>query len=894
MSVVYRDREQSRFDDSKSAVSARSGATKVTRYIVKEDDSRTDYRASRAEPTRQSRYDDRSNYVASRFDDSRTNYDRDDTRFDETRTIRISRNEEEPQREYSRTYHTEPSRYTRETITIRRDEDDRRDEYWRRPSGEDVEDRELVIRRDTERDVARDGRTSVALSRVDDRRDTQVVSRVDDRRDTEIKVDDRRYSDYEVVNPRHSMDDREISRYIRTSEHYYPQQNQPQTIIIRQEPIIIRERERERERSRSRPREEEFQIVKKSEVDEERSVSRRSERPEPRDEEYFYEKRVRERLPEEDRRSRLRREVSPGDSISQVGRGRHSRRGSESDDSMVYVRKEKVTDYGSRDSSAHRGRDMAAGALAGVGAAELIRNHHQKEGKETSSGVGRLAKDAGAGILGAVAAEGIRRYRSKSRRRSRSSSSGRRSHRRRSRSRSRSSSNGRFGNIGGLGLAAAAVGVGALIASRNKKEAPEERRSRSRSRRRSSSRGRSVDSRLSELENDPNANDARNPKHRNSRTAAAGAIGAAAAALLERHRSKSRGRAHSESPNRFKQGVPIVATGLGTAALAHLYEKNKAKREAEEIIHDEDRRSRSRSGRSRSRGREGSSVYQDAPRQVAYSDPNLVQYGNEPLHGNNYGEGYYGNARAPEPDYYNNSNRAIVPAPVPPPATSSFDATARRPRSSSRTRSVSSSRSRSRSRGAAAAAAAVGAGVAASAYDQNRKEKKERDRRRRKSSTQGRGSILTELGSSHGSSRRQTFDSRASVDPYNGRDPYEDANWHATHSASYAQGMNDPYGSQAGFYPPPPGPMPQQGYAPQSYTPQPAYAPTPQPQGSYGPQDFPPPPPGAPQAQQQQFNPYAPNQNPYAPRSRGADDNVSAGYPSSAPTDQHRSASDGM
>lgn len=107
--------------------------------------------------------------------------------------------------------------------------------------------------------------------------------------------------------------------------------------------------------------------------------------------------------------------------------------------------------------------------------------------------------------------------------------------------------------------------------------------------------------------------------------------------------------------------------------------------------------------------------------------------------------------------------------------------------------------------------------------------------------------------------------------------------------------MNDPYGSQAGFYPPPPGPIPQQGYGPQqSYTPQPAYAPTPPPQGTYHPQDFPPPPPNAPQAQQQQFNPYAPNQNPYAPRPRGTDDNVSAGNPSSAPNDQYRSASDGM
>jgi len=97
--------------------------------------------------------------------------------------------------------------------------------------------------------------------------------------------------------------------------------------------------------------------------------------------------------------------------------------------------------------------------------------------------------------------------------------------------------------------------------------------------------------------------------------------------------------------------------------------------------------------------------------------------------------------------------------------------------------------------------------------------------------------------------------------------------------------MNDPYASQTGFYshggqfPPPPGSMPQQGYAPQ------------QPPQSYGTQAFPPPPAGVPQGQQFP-DPYAPGQNPYAPRPRGADENVSAAsFP--APIDQHRTTTDG-
>lgn len=677
MSHVYRDPRS--YDDTRSVASGRTNATKVTRYIVKEDDS-----------DRRTRYDDTRSRAGTRYDDRQTEIDVLDER----------------ERTYSRVQEREPHRHTRETITIRRNESpSRRESYWNRPAGEDVTDRELVIRsseRDDTRSRAETKRESVALSRVDDRRES-------------------RFSDYEVVSPqRDSFEDREreVQRYIRQTDYYQPQaQQQPQTIIIRQEPIIIREtvRDRDRDRDRDRPREEDYQIVKKSDVEvDERPASRRSRSETGRDEEYFYEKRVRERLPDE-RENRMRRPVSPRDSVSQAGG-----RGYESDDSMVYVRKER-REYESDGSSPPRKRSLAAGALAGVGAAELIRNHNRKEGKETSSGVGRLAKDAGAGVVGAVAAEAIRRYRSKSRHGSRSRSGSRDrqsrySRRDRDRSRSRSSSRGhKIGTVGGLGLAAAAVAVGALVASRNKKEvSPEGRRSRSRTRRSSVSRNR-ADSRASSvasLANDPTANDDRNPKKRNQRTAAAGALGAAAMALYERHRSKSRGRRHSESPNRLKQGVPIALAGLGAAGLAHQFEKRKAKEEAEAIVDQE--QGRGRAPRSRSRGGRTDSTYYDGPSQRSYSDPNLIQYGNEPLYGSNYGEGYYGRPGA-EADYYANQHRDMVPVEG---RRSTVDA--------GRTRSISSSRSRSRSRGAAAAA---GTGIAASEMDARNKEKKERRRR---------------------------------------------------------------------------------------------------------------------------------------------------------------------
>ena len=97
-------------------------------------------------------------------------------------------------------------------------------------------------------------------------------------------------------------------------------------------------------------------------------------------------------------------------------------------------------------------------------------------------------------------------------------------------------------------------------------------------------------------------------------------------------RSKSRGGRH-RSKSRLQQGVPIAAVGLGGAALAGLYEKNKANKEAKRdaIIEDEMNRGRQPS-RSRSRrgdrgyGYGADPVYRDGPRGGYYSDEEPAQY----------------------------------------------------------------------------------------------------------------------------------------------------------------------------------------------------------------------------------------------------------------------------
>lgn len=690
---VYRG---DRFDDSRTSISSArrdGGYTTVKRYIVKDDDARSSIGRDRRFP------------------------DRPGERIEETRIVRREREVEEPPiREIRR----EEPRYATSELVIRRDkDDDRRDSFYRREEPSTT-DRELVIRRTTESSEPR--REEVGLTRYDDQRD--------------YRVSETRYRDgYEVVSPpRGGFDDRDLQRYTRNTEYFAPAP-QPQTIIIKQEPIIIRER----------PREEDYQLVRKSDIEEERSIVRRE--PEPKEEEYYYEKKVRERIDDQPRRRErsedswherrsMRREVSPHDSVSQVG-GRQRRGSYSSDDSMVYVRRTREYENESDGSSPHQKRNLAAGVVAGIGAAELLRNHKKKEGRETSHGIGRIGRDVGAGALGAIAAEGISRarsqYRSRSRRRRSRGRDDSRSRSRR-RSRSRSESRSKLKTLGALGLGAAALAAAATIAQKrmNKKNETEA----SPERGRSESRGRHKGETVEQLANDPTADDARNPKHRNIRMAEAGAAGAAITALLDRARSKSRG-SRDRSRSRVRQAVPVVAAGLGSAALAGLYEKNKAKKEAEAIAKEErkeERRENRRKSRSRSRQR---SEYFDGPSQAAMSDPHLIEYGDGPMHGNNFGADYYGRP-APQEPYYAHQTAVVPAAPV---AAAAYGATRDRSLSRdrrSRSRSASSSpgghrRRRNRSRDAAEAAAAAGVGaVAASEYERKKKEKRDRKARKRK------------------------------------------------------------------------------------------------------------------------------------------------------------------
>ncbi|RMX80750.1 hypothetical protein D0869_07316 [Hortaea werneckii] len=383
--------------------------------------------------------------------------------------------------------------------------------------------------------------------------------------------------------------DYDVERYSKDTEYYT--QPQPQPIIIResapqqQAPIIIREERRDpapiiiRERDDAK--------------DESRSLVKREEPPPPApappppepEENYFYERRIRELDRPRRRSDSHERSVRPRDSASQW-----------SDDSYEYVRRERIYDEGgsrsrsrfsSRSRSPHHKRHLAEGALAGLGAAEILGHHRRERGE----GGNRVGRDVAGAALGAVGAEAIHRYRSKSRRRrSRSRSRSGSFDRyydgpRRRRSRSQSLDLSKAQKLGGL---AAVAGVAALagyaIKNRNKKNETiivnEGRPRRSRSRRRRAS----VDSYMSPSEEGSKAH---SPEHKNRRIAQAGLASAAAAGIWEKVRSRSRGgRARSKS--RIRQGAPIAAAGLGGAALAGLYEKNKANQESKAaIIEDE-------------------------------------------------------------------------------------------------------------------------------------------------------------------------------------------------------------------------------------------------------------------------------------------------------------------
>ncbi|KAF2720078.1 hypothetical protein K431DRAFT_304592 [Polychaeton citri CBS 116435] len=514
----------------------------------------------------------------------------------------------------------------------------------------------------------------------------------------------------------------EVQRYTKNTEYF----QQPQPIVIREssprspQPIIIREERREPNtqtiiiREREREREPNYEFVEREETKEkEMSVVKREETPPPepvkeQPQDYYYERRVREyepRHPPDRRRSRRRdderhsdderwerRSVRPRDSASQY-----------SDDSYEYVSRTRTVEENGRSRSPHHKRHLAEGAIAGIGAAEILR-HHKKSKGESPGGRGRsIVGGAAVGALGAEALSRVSRsLRRGSRSRSRSSDySHRRRRRRHSRSRSRSHSRSRTHQLGSL---AAIAAVGAIAGYALKKSGSNKEtvivnegyppgRSRSRRRRRS------VDN--SVLERDPSRS-ALNPEHRNRRIAQAGLASAAAAGIWEKVRSKSRGKSRERS--RIRTGVPIAAAGLGGAALAGLYEKKKASKEAtrEQIVADELSRGRRRRSRSRSRSVPASSRYTDDGRDADHGG--MIAYGEGPIYPDAVDHGYYSEE---EPASYR-----------------------RRGSSASSPDTRHRSRSRSKSRGKNLAQAGAAAGVAAVAAHEIGK----RNERRRQAS----------------------------------------------------------------------------------------------------------------------------------------------------------------
>lgn len=381
-----------------------------------------------------------------------------------------------------------------------------------------------------------------------------------------------------------------------------------------------------------------------------------------------------------------RREVSPGDSVSQMSRRRDDQ-GYSSDESVTYVRKE-TRDY---DDHPHHRRNLAGGALAGVGAAELIRSRSKKEGDEVSHGWGRVGRDVGAGALGAVAVNVAERardyYRSKSRHRShsvdddRSSHHYRHSHGRRSRSRSRSGSHHRIKTFAELGLGAAAI-AGAVALARNKSNSGRSRSRHSRSRHRRASSAGAGDDR------------GRSQSQRRKHMVGAGLAGAAAAGLLERARSHSR-PGKSRSRSKIRTALPIAAAGLGTAAATGLWEKHKENKEEEGSA----RRSRHRS---RSRSQPRSDIYPDQTRDSA----GLIEYGDHPVHGNIPEDHYYGRP-ASQQGYYSDATDPVASGAA-----------------------YGSSRHRSRSRGARHSSSSADS-------DRRRRHRRRRDKRRSRSRDHG-------------------------------------------------------------------------------------------------------------------------------------------------------------
>ncbi|KAJ5250879.1 hypothetical protein N7489_001289 [Penicillium chrysogenum] len=368
----------------------------------------------------------------------------------------------------------------------------------------------------------------------------------------------------------------------------------PVTVTTREQSL----RTPEAQNAYSRPRESDYDIVRRSDIEEDPGYYRRY-----------------RRVREYDRPSRRKLDQDYS-----------------SDDSMAYIPKETrhYEDY------PHHRRHMAERALVDADATEFLRSRSKKDG-EVSQGDSRIGKIIEPCALRAVAvnpASDARDYyrRGQRRRRSYSFEYDRSSHRhsrhgrgpvRRqhgrgpSRSRSRSHSHARAKTLRELGLDAQAMAAGTAALRSKANTGDRKSRSRTHSRSRAFSRGRS--------EKDGEKDDsAHSMPERHKLLPGAGLASRAIAALDERAHSRLRSRVgeQTRSESRLKQDLPIVSSGVPTAAAAAatgLSEDSESQEDEKDGI--------SRGHRSRSRSPAASQFYPDPSR----SSAGLIEYGVHPV-----------------------------------------------------------------------------------------------------------------------------------------------------------------------------------------------------------------------------------------------------------------------
>ncbi|KAG9589198.1 hypothetical protein KCV01_g12332, partial [Aureobasidium melanogenum] len=273
---------------------------------------------------------------------------------------------------------------------------------------EDVYEKQIVIKRDREQAPRYDRDLEYRTRERDAPREVVRYERNVERAPSPERVREFRF-EREVEREPPRRDQWDLERYTRSTEYY-----QPQPIIIRQEPqpIIIKEAPRQ-------------QVVLQREDPHYEVIERDDAQRRRDDDDYYYERTTREvdRGPRRggggedfyDERD-YRRDIDPRDSASNYADDRYS-----SDEDVVITRTERTG--GSRDHSPHHRRHLAEGAIAGLGAAEILRHHRRKQGED---GGHRGRQLLGGAALGAVGAEALSRARSHMRSsRSRSSSSDR-------------------------------------------------------------------------------------------------------------------------------------------------------------------------------------------------------------------------------------------------------------------------------------------------------------------------------------------------------------------------------------------------------------------------------------------------------------------------------------